>query len=60
MKSCKTLWSRDDRGSWGERQRAELFGSLIGRKVDLGEEVGNGVSDDDEAAPGTDALRLFG
>lgn len=30
-----------DLGSWGERQRAELFGSLLGRKVQMGE--GEGV-----------------
>ena len=28
----------EDLGSWGERQRAELFGSLFGRKVWLGED----------------------
>ena len=37
----------DDRSSWGERQRSELFAGLLGRKVDLGEEDG---SEDEEEA----------
>ncbi|KAF2472578.1 TRAUB-domain-containing protein [Lindgomyces ingoldianus] len=28
----------EERGSWGDRQREELFGSLFGRRVGLGEE----------------------
>ncbi|OCL03706.1 TRAUB-domain-containing protein [Glonium stellatum] len=29
----------EDRGAWGERQIDELFGSLFGRRMELGEEV---------------------
>ena len=36
----------EDRGSWGERQRNELFASLLGRRVDLTEfEDGEGGED---------------
>ncbi|KAF1999226.1 TRAUB-domain-containing protein [Amniculicola lignicola CBS 123094] len=40
----------EERGSWGERQREELFGSLFGRRVGLGEEVEEeeGESDGDD------------
>lgn len=52
----------DDRGSWGERQRGELFGSLLGRKVQLGEDGADGESEDEGMeVDGVDgALRLFG
>lgn len=48
----------EDVGSWGERQRAELFGSLFGRKVRLDEDD----VDDEEIGGGEDGggLRLFG
>ena len=57
----------EDVGSWGERQRAELFGSLFGRKVGLGEEdeeddngeEGEGVEREDNDGGGG-GLRLFG
>lgn len=49
----------EDRGSWGERQTEDLFGSLLGRGVGLGEEVAEAVG----AREGTDAeeeaLTLF-
>ena len=47
----------EDVGSWGERQRAELFGSLFGSKVRLDDD------DDDDAEIGGEyggGLRLFG
>ena len=49
----------EDRGTWGERQRNELFGSLLGRKaVALGED---GVESEEEEVAGMDGrLRLFG
>ena len=56
----------EDRGSWGERQRTELFGSLLGRKVHLGENLAN---DEDAKMHGdmngegydtNGQLRLFG
>lgn len=60
----------EDLGSWGERQRTELFGSLFGRKVRLGEDEGvdgvddvegiEGEEDDVEDLEGGVRLRLFG
>jgi len=54
----------DDRGRWGERQRNELFASLLGRRVGLGEdEGGDGIGDGigDEVGEGNEGgLRLFG
>ncbi len=57
----------EDLGSWGERQRAELFGSLFGRKVRLGEDddfddVGemDGEAENGEGMEGEVGLRLFG
>ena len=50
----------DDKGRWGERQRAELFGSLLGRKVDMGEVDGNDDMDDDDVATEVNSLKLFG
>lgn len=57
-----------DRGSWGERQRGELFRGLLGRKIALGEgedEEGKGDEDGDEkmmgvGVDGEGGLRLFG
>jgi hypothetical protein len=58
----------DDRGSWGERQRAELFGSLLGRKVKMGkdEDLDERLDDDDDGGGGKDSeaieadrLKLF-
>lgn len=57
----------EDLGSWGERQRGELFGNLFGRKVSLGEDdegvKGEEVEDEDEEVEGREGgvgLRLFG
>lgn len=50
----------EDLGSWGERQRGELFGSLFGRKVDLGEDEVEEEMEEDEAVEGGLGLRLFG
>lgn len=55
----------DDRGSWGERQRGELFGSLLGRKVQMGEDE-DITSDNDDGEMDAEmegvegGLRLFG
>ena len=53
----------EDKGSWGERQRGELFAGLLGRKIALGEgEEGRGdeemVDGEEDADEG--GLRLFG
>ncbi|KAI9864197.1 MAG: rRNA-processing protein bfr2 [Vezdaea acicularis] len=45
----------EDRGEWGERQAGELFGGLLGRRVELGEADEDGT-DVDEG----EGLRLFG
>lgn len=57
----------DDRGTWGDRQRNELFGSLLGRKIRLNEDDGAGDDGDgerneeDEEMEGVEGgLRLYG
>lgn len=56
----------EDRGSWGQRQATELFAGLLGRRVRLGEEEGEGEEGRDEAngdmgAPlSEEALVMFG
>ena len=57
----------DDRGTWGERQRDELFGGLLGRKVKLGEdeegvdgEDGDGEGSEMDGEVEVEGLRLFG
>ena len=50
----------DDKGIWGERQRAELFGSLLGRKVDMEEADGDDGMEDNDVAIDADGLKLFG
>ena len=52
----------EDRGSWGERQRAELFGSLLGRKVDMAEADGNDeeMEDNDDVDVDAGEFKLFG
>lgn len=55
----------EDVGSWGERQRGELFGSLFGRKVRLGEDEdedqgGRSEDEEGEGMEGGVGLRLFG
>jgi protein AATF/BFR2 len=45
----------EDRGTWGERAADELFGSLFGRRMGLGEDVeeeeveGEGEGEEEEA-----------
>lgn len=48
----------DDRGTWGERQRAELFAGLLGRKVEMGEGAGSEESGDEERRE-EEGLMLF-
>jgi protein AATF/BFR2 len=48
----------ENRGEWGDRQADELFGSLFGRKVGLGE-VGDVDMDGDEQDLAGEGLRLF-
>ena len=50
----------DDRGSWGERQRAELFGSLLGKRVEMKEDELEDEKSEDEEAMEIDGLKLFG
>lgn len=53
----------EDRGTWGERQRGELFGGLLGRKVEMGEEEGSeegvGGAGSGEDRREEEALMLF-
>lgn len=60
----------EDRGSWGERQREELFGGLLGRKVEMREgEDGDGedgveseedgMDGDEDGRREEEALMLF-
>lgn len=52
----------EDRGGWGERQVDELFGSLLGRRVGLGEQEGRGDDGGGEGAVDgeeEEGLRLF-
>ena len=46
----------EDRGTWGERQVDELFGSLLGRRVGLGE---GGEGEEDGVDGEEEGLRLF-
>lgn len=50
----------EDVGSWGERQRAELFGSLFGRKVRLDEDEHEHDDGEEIGGEGGGGLRLFG
>ncbi|KAF2198004.1 TRAUB-domain-containing protein [Delitschia confertaspora ATCC 74209] len=53
----QNFMASESRGTWGERQRDELFGSLFGRKAGLVEEAEEDrASDDDRAEEG---LMLF-
>ena len=57
----QNFMAAEDRGSWGERQRAELFGSLLGRRVEMGEADGEEEkmkSNDADVEAG--GLKLFG
>ncbi|KAF2105755.1 apoptosis-antagonizing transcription factor [Lophiotrema nucula] len=48
----------EDRGLWGDRQREELFSSLFGRRLGLGEEVED--DSDGEGDRVEEGLMLFG
>lgn len=48
----------EDRGSWGERQIDELFGSLLGKRLALGENDAD-LRDEDDAMAEEEALMLF-
>ncbi|KAL8736393.1 MAG: hypothetical protein Q9181_002426 [Wetmoreana brouardii] len=49
----------EDRGSWGERQRSELFAGLLGRKVVGLDEEGDGMDEDVDVDGEQEGLRLF-
>ena len=56
----------EDRGVWGDRQRAELFSGLLGRRVGMGEANGEEMDVDGEGEDGDmesrreeEALMLF-
>jgi protein AATF/BFR2 len=48
----------EERGEWGDRQRDELFGSLFGQRVGLGEEVEEKSEGEDENVA-EEGLMLF-
>jgi len=48
----------EDRGSWGERQIDELFGSLLGKRLALGETEVDGGADEGDMAE-EEALMMF-
>ncbi|KAF1941669.1 TRAUB-domain-containing protein [Clathrospora elynae] len=62
QEKLQNFMAPEDRGEWGERQRDELFGSLFGQRMGLGEgdEV---VSEEEEEEEGVEAeeagLMLF-
>ncbi len=64
QEKLQNFMAPEDRGSWGERQRVELFASLLGRKVGLGEgddgEEGSGDEEMDVDEGEEGGLRLFG
>lgn len=59
QEKLQNFMAPEDRGEWGERQRDELFGSLFGRRVGLGE-VDDGKSEDEDGVDVQEAgLMLF-
>jgi protein AATF/BFR2 len=48
----------EDRGTWEQEAVDRFFGSLLGRKLDLGEEMEDGA-DDDDTPMAEEALMLF-
>jgi protein AATF/BFR2 len=48
----------EDRGSWGDRQREELFGGLFGRRVGLGEDE-DVHSEEEDVDVAEEGLMLF-
>ncbi|KAI4086733.1 MAG: hypothetical protein LQ344_007302 [Seirophora lacunosa] len=51
--------AREDRGTWGARQREELFGGLLGRKVEPKEEKEDDEGEEEEEEEGEEGLRLL-
>jgi protein AATF/BFR2 len=49
----------ENRGDWGDRQANELFGSLFGRQVGLGEVDDADMDDDENQDLAGEGLRLF-
>ncbi|KAL6714345.1 rRNA-processing protein bfr2 [Lecanora helva] len=49
-----------DLGRWGDRQREELFGGLLGRRMGVGEEGDEGGDDMEGEEGREEGLRLFG
>lgn len=50
LEKLQNFMAPEDRNVWGDRQAEELFGSLFGRKMGLGEEEDEDEKMDDEAA----------
>jgi protein AATF/BFR2 len=58
QEKLQNFMAPEDRGEWGERQRDELFGSMFGQKMRLGEEdVESEVESEADAAEA--GLTLF-
>ncbi|KAI4112208.1 MAG: hypothetical protein LQ345_006610 [Seirophora villosa] len=60
--NLQDFMAREDRGTWGQRQREELFGGLLGRKkgVEEREEEGEeGEEGEEDEGEGEEGLRLF-
>lgn len=55
-----SFMAADDRGSWGQRQREELFAGLLGRSVGPAEDEDMDERNGDEDELGEEQLRLFG
>jgi len=55
----QNFMAAEDRGTWGERQRDELFGGLLGRRAGLREDEEVDGSDEDGVNGEEEGLRLF-
>lgn len=55
----QNFMAAEDRGTWGERQRDELFGGLLGRRAGLREDEEADGSDEDGVNGEEEGLRLF-
>ncbi|KAF2713809.1 TRAUB-domain-containing protein [Pleomassaria siparia CBS 279.74] len=49
----------EERGDWGDRQRDELFGSLFGARMGLGEDVDEVMSEGEDGDAAEEGLMLF-
>jgi len=49
----------EDRSEWADRQRDELFGSLFGQRIGLGEDVEEGSEDEEAVDAEEEGLKLF-